>query len=457
MPCGQCVNCRKRIRSQWTGRMMMENLTHKASVFITLSYDDVHLPIIKINERSFTSYDSELTYRDCCCLDAHNILHPVRLPIFSSTDTSDGIISDFASCRPNTFLTDYSNSPCVDEIPVLAPLQPRDTQLFLKRLRINLKRQFGLSDKLRYFLCGEYGEERGRPHYHMILFGLDVSPSSYRCRDSNSYSKAYALDSVFRCIQDSWSLGRIECEPVTESNLRYVAKYTTKTSMDSAPSIEWDYYIRQCLNYLKHNCPMKCDSFCFDSAKRFLRSLRDFDIYPYGQKPFHRQSLGLGYDFFYKNIDSFAHKPYFTSASSKIRYSFPKCFYDRYKRTTFRLYQNSLLQKYDFESYVHCCNNMWSSLYESKGLNYRPIFPSAKIKDLFLKSRIYGSFSNDYFPSFRSPVPSYKKWFESYSKHNLWHKMPVLAHSSVFVMFKPPVSPPSYNEFCSLTYKHLKR
>lgn len=42
-------------------------------------------------------------------------------------------------------------------------LNKRDIQLFLKRLRKEMK--------LRYFYVGELGEETKRPHYHMIIFG----------------------------------------------------------------------------------------------------------------------------------------------------------------------------------------------------------------------------------------------------------------------------------------------
>lgn len=45
-------------------------------------------------------------------------------------------------------------------------LQPRDVQLFLKRLR-----QLVAPVRLRYYMVGEYGDSRGRPHYHLCLFG----------------------------------------------------------------------------------------------------------------------------------------------------------------------------------------------------------------------------------------------------------------------------------------------
>ena len=38
-------------------------------------------------------------------------------------------------------------------------------QRFMKRLRMKI------GVPVRYLLCGEYGEKRGRPHFHILLFG----------------------------------------------------------------------------------------------------------------------------------------------------------------------------------------------------------------------------------------------------------------------------------------------
>lgn len=46
-------------------------------------------------------------------------------------------------------------------------LRKRDFQLFMKRLRKIAK------TKIRYYQCGEYGEQNGRPHYHACIFGYD--------------------------------------------------------------------------------------------------------------------------------------------------------------------------------------------------------------------------------------------------------------------------------------------
>lgn len=85
-------------------------------------------------------------------------------------------------------------------------------QKFLKRLR----KYSG--DRIKYFLCGEYGKERQRPHYHLIIYGL--KPNFY----FNKYGK---LNHVM--LDKAWPFGFHDIAPVEYNNAKYVAKYATKT------------------------------------------------------------------------------------------------------------------------------------------------------------------------------------------------------------------------------------
>lgn len=89
-------------------------------------------------------------------------------------------------------------------LPVDYGLHKDHLQKFFKRLRKNSK------ISLRYFACGEYGDQFGRPHFHAIIFGLGLS------QDHKKF------------IQDAWTLGRIHFGTVTFNSARYVAGYVLK-------------------------------------------------------------------------------------------------------------------------------------------------------------------------------------------------------------------------------------
>lgn len=45
LPCGQCVGCRLQRSRVWANRCMMELLYHDSAYFVTLTYDDDHVPV----------------------------------------------------------------------------------------------------------------------------------------------------------------------------------------------------------------------------------------------------------------------------------------------------------------------------------------------------------------------------------------------------------------------------
>jgi hypothetical protein len=132
VPCGKCPNCLKRRVASWSFRLEMESLLWNKQYFLTLTYDNEHVPITK-----------------------------------------------------NGFLT----------------LEPTDLTLFFKKLR---KR----AGKLKYYLCGEYGTNTKRPHYHVILF---------------STSSLFESD-----IESTWYKGKVHYGKVEPASIRYTVQYYDK-------------------------------------------------------------------------------------------------------------------------------------------------------------------------------------------------------------------------------------
>lgn len=116
----------------------------------------------------------------------------------------------------NSYITlTYSD----EHLPAYADLDHRDFQLFMKRLRTNTGK------KLSYFMCGEYGDQFHRPHYHLILFGWFPPDAKYhRTHKGNRYYKSEILDFA-------WKKGYTDTSTVSYKASGYIARYTLKKQL----------------------------------------------------------------------------------------------------------------------------------------------------------------------------------------------------------------------------------
>lgn len=127
----------------------------------------------------------------------------------------------------NSFITltyDESN------LPPNGSLIKKDFQEFVKRLRYHASDSSSefytalstTNGRFRYFQCGEYGENFGRPHYHACLFGLSFSDSKH-LKDVNGCP--YYTSNVLNKI---WGKGMCIVGDVTFESAAYVARYCVK-------------------------------------------------------------------------------------------------------------------------------------------------------------------------------------------------------------------------------------
>ena len=114
-------------------------------------------------------------------------------------------------------------------IPNHRSLKKSDLQKFWKRLR---KKEKGLKpwyhkDKLqfpiRYISCGEYGEKKGRPHYHAII--LNWMPDDLKPYKQNKW-KDWTYTS--KKLQKIWGLGKVIVGIASYESATYVAQYVGK-------------------------------------------------------------------------------------------------------------------------------------------------------------------------------------------------------------------------------------
>lgn len=100
-----------------------------------------------------------------------------------------------------------------------SPLAPKgtlsrhDLSKFLRSVRKRLapwrKRKMGATRSVRFFGSGEYGETNARPHYHVVLYGVDHQADA-------------------ELLHDTWGKGLTLITPVTPANIAYTAGYTAK-------------------------------------------------------------------------------------------------------------------------------------------------------------------------------------------------------------------------------------
>lgn len=107
--------------------------------------------------------------------------------------------------KPSSFFTLTYSPECV---PPGGSLVPAHVEEYRYKLRYAV-------GPFRYYFVGEYGERRGRPHYHGLLFGLMP---------------------YIEQIRAAWSYGSVHCGVLTQDSAAYCAGYVTKkmTKKDDA-------------------------------------------------------------------------------------------------------------------------------------------------------------------------------------------------------------------------------
>lgn len=131
---------------------------------------------------------------------------------------SDRCMLELQLHKSSYFLTltyDDANLPVNDK--GYPTLKYEDFQLFMKRLRD------AVPNKIRFYMCGEYGSHTKRSHYHAIIYGLELN-------DLVLYGRSELGDELFTSdfISDKWKCGQVLIGSVTPESCAYVARYVDK-------------------------------------------------------------------------------------------------------------------------------------------------------------------------------------------------------------------------------------
>jgi len=159
VPCGKCIGCRLERSRQWALRCVHEAQLYDDNCFITLTFNDEYL--FKWSSRGLKLED-----------------------------------------RPAV---------------ISGSLVKRDFQNFMKRLR----REYP-GVKIKYFHCGEYGEDGDRPHHHACLFNFRFPDQEEFVTESGS--KVWVSDTLTKL----WPFGYSYIGDVTFESAAYCARYVIK-------------------------------------------------------------------------------------------------------------------------------------------------------------------------------------------------------------------------------------
>lgn len=114
-------------------------------------------------------------------------------------------------------------------LPPKRSLDYTDFQGFMRRLRY----EYG---KVRFYMCGEYGEENWRPHFHACLFGLDFDDKVY-------FRKSPSGHDLFRSrrLEALWPYGFSSVGAVTFESAAYIARYIMKKVTGDLAQVHYRY------------------------------------------------------------------------------------------------------------------------------------------------------------------------------------------------------------------------
>ena len=221
--CGQCDYCIHKKAQKASMRVKTAGSAFKYSYFVTLTYDNEHIPLMycKVLHSEYEDvigisgdihfgdeYHNYTPVSEYQC-DDNSALRHIFFEQVQGTVPFDREIKEYSSVKDNWFLsmdairsfihktqavnkTDYPVSAQYGRDNLIPFLNYVDVQNYIKRLRKHLFQKLGSYETLHFYAVGEYGPVHFRPHYHLLLF-------------TNSDKVAEVLR---YCHDKSWKLGR---------------------------------------------------------------------------------------------------------------------------------------------------------------------------------------------------------------------------------------------------------
>ena len=238
--CGQCDYCIHKKAKKASMRVKTAGSAFKYSYFVTLTYDNEHIPLMncKVLHSEYEDvvgisgdihfgdeYHKYIPVSEYQC-DDDSVLRHIFFDQVQGTVPYDREIKEYVPVKDNWFLSmdairsfihktqsvEKTVYPVAEQYGLnnLIPfLNYVDVQNYIKRLRKHLFQKLGSYETLHFYAVGEYGPVHFRPHYHLLLF-----------TNSEEVSKVLRY-----CHDKSWKLGRSDFQRSAGGAGSYVASY----------------------------------------------------------------------------------------------------------------------------------------------------------------------------------------------------------------------------------------
>ena len=170
VPCGRCTECKRSRTNAFRLRALGEAYSTQDKngycFFVTLTYNDAHLPYLSITEDNVS--------REIPCFNRKHI-------------------TDFFKRLRNDITNRYSNTACV-----------------------------------RYIQCSEYGSKFGRPHYHCLFFVTGISYQEFNFKQLVTDNWSINIGTNRKPLYESLGFVDVQlCKDIVKS-ANYVSKYISK-------------------------------------------------------------------------------------------------------------------------------------------------------------------------------------------------------------------------------------
>lgn len=247
--CGQCDYCIHKKAKKASMRVKTAGSSFKYSYFVTLTYDNEHVPlfncevldnvyddVLGISGDTHFGYEkhSLVPVSEYNCADSSQLRH-IFFTQVQGTIPYNRASSQYESVKDNWFLSMDAIRSFIAKTQTSSPygregslsdkygnnllpfLNYVDIQNYIKRLRKHLFQTLGSYETLHFYAVGEYGPVHFRPHYHLLLF-----------TNSDQVSQVLRY-----CHDKSWKLGRSDFQRSAGGAGSYVASYVN--SLCAAP------------------------------------------------------------------------------------------------------------------------------------------------------------------------------------------------------------------------------